>query len=40
MCTLVCVLQDAVGAITKLVKADGTAITVNVEYNQLEPMLK
>ena len=32
--------KDAVGAITKLVKADGSSITVNVEYNQLEPMLK
>ena len=32
--------KDAVGAITKLVKADGSAITINVEYNQLEPLLK
>jgi UDP-sugar pyrophosphorylase len=32
--------KDAVGAITKLVRADGSSITVNVEYNQLEPMLK
>ena len=32
--------KDAVGAITKLVKPDGSSITVNVEYNQLEPMLK
>lgn len=32
--------KDAVGAITKLVRADGTSITVNVEYNQLEPLLK
>lgn len=32
--------KDAVGAITKLVRPDGTSITVNVEYNQLEPMLK
>lgn len=32
--------KDAVGAITRLVKADGTSITVNVEYNQLEPLLK
>lgn len=31
--------KDAVGAITKLVKPDGSFITVNVEYNQLEPML-
>lgn len=32
--------KDAVGAITKLVRGDGTSITVNVEYNQLEPLLK
>jgi len=32
--------KDAVGAITKLVRADGTSITVNVEYNKLEPLLK
>lgn len=32
--------KDAVGGITKLVRADGSSITVNVEYNQLEPMLK
>lgn len=32
--------KDAVGAITKLTRADGSSITVNVEYNQLEPMLK
>ena len=32
--------MDAVGAITKLVKPDGTSLTVNVEYNQFEPMLK
>lgn len=31
--------KEAVGAITKLVKDDGSSITVNVEYNQLEPML-
>lgn len=31
--------KEAVGAITKLVKPDGSSITVNVEYNQLEPML-
>jgi UDP-sugar pyrophosphorylase len=31
--------KDAVGAITKLVRADGTSLTINVEYNQLEPML-
>ena len=32
--------KDAVGAITKLVRADGSSLTINVEYNQLEPMLK
>lgn len=32
--------KDAVGAITRLVRKDGSSITVNVEYNQLEPMLK
>jgi len=32
--------KDAVGAITKLDKADGSSMTINVEYNQLEPMLK
>ena len=33
--------KDAVGAITKLVRtSDGSSLTVNVEYNQLEPMLK
>jgi UDP-sugar pyrophosphorylase len=32
--------KDAVGAITKLVRPDGTSLTINVEYNQLEPMLK
>lgn len=31
---------EAVGAITRLVKAGGESITVNVEYNQLEPLLK
>ncbi len=32
--------KDAVGGITRLVRPDGTSLTVNVEYNQLEPMLK
>jgi UDP-sugar pyrophosphorylase len=32
--------KDAVGAITKLVREDGTSLTVNVEYNQLEPLFK
>ena len=32
--------KDAIGAICKLVKADGTSITNNVEYNQLDSLLK
>ncbi|KAA0172079.1 hypothetical protein FNF28_00396 [Cafeteria roenbergensis] len=32
--------KEAVGAITRLVRKDGSALTINVEYNQLEPMLK
>ena len=32
--------KDAIGAICKLVKKDGTSITNNVEYNQLEALLK
>lgn len=32
--------KEAVGAITKLVKDDGSTLTCNVEYNQLEPLLK
>mmetsp|Transcript_23078 Transcript_23078/g.46707 ORF Transcript_23078/g.46707 Transcript_23078/m.46707 type:complete len:582 (-) Transcript_23078:386-2131(-) len=31
---------EAVGAICKLDHEDGRSVTVNVEYNQLEPMLK
>jgi UDP-sugar pyrophosphorylase len=31
---------EAVGAIARLEKADGTGITCNVEYNQLAPLLK
>ena len=31
---------EAVGAICKLTKSDGTSITNNVEYNQLEALLK
>lgn len=31
---------EAVGAIAELNKADGSSITVNVEYNQLAPLLK
>ena len=32
--------KDAVGAITRLERADGSSMTINVEYNQLEPMLR
>ena len=28
--------KDAVGAITRLVREDGTSLTVNVEYNQVD----
>eukprot|EP00388_Colpodella_angusta_P010980 GDKJ01028354.1.p1 GENE.GDKJ01028354.1~~GDKJ01028354.1.p1 ORF type:complete len:620 (+),score=192.87 GDKJ01028354.1:33-1892(+) len=31
---------EAVGAIAKLTKEDGTSMTINVEYNQLSPLLK
>jgi UDP-sugar pyrophosphorylase len=34
------VAGEAVGAIVKLEKADGTAVTGNVEYNQLAPLLQ
>jgi UDP-sugar pyrophosphorylase len=32
--------KDAVGGITRLVRPDGSSMTVNVEYNQLEPLLR
>uniref|UniRef100_A0A383VCY8 UTP-monosaccharide-1-phosphate uridylyltransferase n=1 Tax=Tetradesmus obliquus TaxID=3088 RepID=A0A383VCY8_TETOB len=33
--------KEAIGAITRLTKADGSgAMTVNVEYNQLDPLLR
>jgi len=32
--------KQAIGAITKLTHADGREMTLNVEYNQLEPLLK
>lgn len=32
--------KQAVGAITKLVHNDGRTMTVNVEYNQLDPLLR
>jgi len=31
--------KDAMGAIARLVREDGTSMTCNVEYNQLEPLL-
>ena len=34
------VAKQAVGAITKLVHEDGRIMTVNVEYNQLDPLLR
>ncbi len=32
--------KQAVGALTKLVHEDGREMTVNVEYNQLDPLLR
>jgi UDP-sugar pyrophosphorylase len=32
--------KEAIGAITRLTRADGSAMTVNVEYNQLDPLLR
>ena len=32
--------KEAIGAITKLTRADGSSMTVNVEYNQLDPLLR
>jgi UDP-sugar pyrophosphorylase len=31
---------EAVGGICRLTKKDGTAVTINVEYNQLDPLLR
>lgn len=31
---------EAVGAITRLVRDDGSSMTCNVEYNQLDPLLR
>lgn len=31
--------KEAIGAVTRLTRADGSGMTVNVEYNQLEPLL-
>lgn len=32
--------KEAIGAVTRLSRADGTGMTVNVEYNQLDPLLR
>lgn len=32
--------REAIGAITRLKKPDGTSMTINVEYNQLDPLLR
>ena len=32
--------KEAIGGIARLVRADGSAMTVNVEYNQLDPLLR
>lgn len=32
--------KEAIGAITRLTHEDGTEITINVEYNQLDPLLR
>lgn len=32
--------KEAIGAITKLTKEDGSSMVINVEYNQLDPMLR
>lgn len=32
--------KDAMGAIAKLDRADGSSLTLNVEYNQLDPLLR
>jgi UDP-sugar pyrophosphorylase len=34
------VAKQAVGAITRLVRSDGWSVTANVEYNQLDPLLR
>lgn len=34
------VAKQSVGAITRLVHADGRQMTINVEYNQLDPLLR
>ena len=32
--------KEAIGAITRLRRADGSSMTINVEYNQLDPLLR
>lgn len=32
--------KEAIGAITRLRRSDGSSITINVEYNQLDPLLR
>ena len=32
--------RQAIGAIAQLVRSDGGSITINVEYNQLDPLLR
>ena len=32
--------KEAIGAITELTHTDGRKMTVNVEYNQLDPLLR
>jgi len=32
--------KEAIGAIAKLTRSDGSSMTVNVEYNQLDPLLR
>ena len=34
------VAGEAIGAITRLTYPDGRAVTINVEYNQLDPLLR
>jgi hypothetical protein len=36
----VCACLQAIGAIASLQHKDGGALTINVEYNQLDPLLR
>lgn len=40
MCSAALPLQEAIGAIAKLTHASGRSLTINVEYNQLDPLLR